>query len=164
MDVCDFCWNGRILSKIFTIAKFLKYLFSGFFFFTIETLVTLQTVSQLLKENSGILNLLGWFYSLSIFRLLPWQYLKFWWIKLNIAKSFLEQWNRRYFVWRRMMKLSLPKLFKQDTQVIVFNWNHFEMRFLIWELIFYLLRTCRVRGAADRGIESLRFQVSIVRR
>ena len=25
--------------------------------------------------------------------------------------------------------------------ILVFNWNHFEMRLLIWELIFYLLRT-----------------------
>ena len=52
-------------------------------------------------------------------------------------------------------------VFKQMSVYLSFNWNHFEMRFLNLRINFYLLRT---RGAADRGVESLRFQVSIVRR
>ena len=61
--------------------------------------------------------------------------------------------------------------------VIVFNWNHFQIRFLNLRTNFYLLRTffflilvvfCVVasgaRGAADRGVESLKFQVSNVSR
>ena len=68
--------------------------------------------------------------------------------------------------------------------VLVFNWNHFEDEAFNLRINFYLLQTfplhlgsfCVVssfttfrpnfgaRGAADRGVESLRFQVSIVRR
>ncbi len=59
--------------------------------------------------------------------------------------------------------------------IIVFNWIinfffFFEMRFLNLRInFFYLLRTfCPHLGSffttADRGVESLRFQVSIVRR
>ena len=47
------------------------------------------------------------------------------------------------------------------TVVIVFNWNHFEMRLLNLRIDFFVYL---LRGAADRGVESLRFQVSIVRR
>ena len=57
---------------------------------------------------------------------------------------------------------------------IVFNWNHFEMRLLNLRIDFYLSpeegqrsnleKPLGARGAADRGVESLRFQVSILRR
>ena len=46
--------------------------------------------------------------------------------------------------------------------MIVFNWNHFEMRLLNQRINFYLLD--RNDGVANRGVESLQFQVGIVRR
>ena len=97
----------------------------------------------------------------------PW----WWWILKIIAGEFVLHWIFCYFNNHYFYNLFQPGPVQWQRWIVFFNWNHFEIRLLNLRIYFIFLFFLSIadfffgaRGTADRGVESLQFQMSIVRR